>query len=73
MTRSPEDARRDVPEDQVAEPATKYGPIELNAEYLERVELVEQLPQNQNGADKSWLRERFRLDEEHFRRVRRIR
>lgn len=59
--------------DHVAEPRTKYGGFKLTDEYLRRIAEIEALPQNQSGADKSWVAELLRMDAEHFARVKRIR
>ena len=45
--------------------------IDLDEHYLRAIALVEALPSNQSGADKSWV---WRMDSafrEHYRRVRR--
>ena len=63
-----EDALRALEE--VAEQAPSIR-IELDAEYLRAIALVEALPHNQSGADKTWV---WRLDKgfrDHYKRVRR--
>lgn len=59
--------------DHVAEPRTKYAGFRMTDDYRRWIEEIEALPENQSGADKSWLRERLRLDAEHFARVKRVR
>jgi hypothetical protein len=61
-----EDALRML--DEAAEQA-KLIRIELDDEYLRTIAVVEALPQNQSGADKTWV---WRLDHafrEHYRHV----
>ena len=46
--------------------------IELDEEYLRLIARAEALPQNQSGADKTWV---WRMDQafrEHYRRARRV-
>jgi len=43
----------------------------LSPEYLARIERLEGLPENQSGADKTWVFEAAALDREHFARARR--
>jgi hypothetical protein len=45
------------------------GPVKLNEEYLELLRRVEDLPQNQSGADKSWVESSLREYTEHYSRV----
>lgn len=63
----------DAKADRVAEPRTKYGGFKLTDEYLRWIAEIEALPQNQSGADKTWVAELLRMDAEHFARVKRIR
>lgn len=42
------------------------GPVVLTAEYVQAVEAIERLPQNQSGADKTWLWESVERDRRHF-------
>ena len=46
--------------------------IDLDARYLRAIALVEALPSNQSGADKSWVWRTDHAFREHFRRVRRV-
>ena len=48
-------------------------PVDLGAEYLRAVKQVESLPENQDGADKTWVERVVRESREHFARARRIR
>jgi hypothetical protein len=48
-------------------------PVVLSAEYLRAVEQVEALPENQTGADKTWVERVVRQSREHFASARRIR
>ena len=41
----------------------------LSEEYLAHIARVEALPQNQSGADKSWVAKAARDDRAHFARV----
>lgn len=41
--------------DEFARMPRQVGPLSLSEEYLRAVELVESLPKNQSGADKSWV------------------
>ena len=48
----------------------EVGPVSLSPQYLRAVAWMESLPQNQSGADKSWV---WRLDRafmDYFRNVR---
>jgi len=56
--------------DEAAEQAKSIR-IELDEEYLRLIARAEALPQNQSGADKTWV---WRMDHafrEHYRRVKR--
>jgi hypothetical protein len=44
--------------------------IELDAEYLHAIAIAEALPENQSGADKTWVWRMDRAFREHFKRVR---
>jgi hypothetical protein len=59
--------------DRVAEPRVVCSTLPLTEQYLRWIEEIERMPHNQSGADKGWLRERLRLDAEHFARVKRCR
>jgi hypothetical protein len=48
------------------------GPVTLTEEYLELVRRVEDLAQNQSGADKSWVFAADRAFRSHFARARRV-
>jgi len=45
------------------------GPVTLSEEYLELVRRVEDLAENQSGADKSWVASSLREYMEHYSRV----
>ena len=45
----------------------------LSEEYLRLIEVVESLPENQNGSDKTWVEEHLREVKEHFEKARRVR
>ena len=51
----------------------KTRPVVLSAEYLRAVKQVEALPENQDGADKTWVERVMRQSREHFAKARRIR
>lgn len=55
----------------VEEVARLTGPVTLDEEYLRAVERVEAMPQNQSGADKTWVHDAQRQFREHFKRARR--
>ena len=46
------------------------GPVELSEEYLRMIEEVESAPENQSGADKTWVEDSQRAFLEYFARVR---
>lgn len=48
-------------------------PVALSAEYLRAVKQVEALPENQDGADKTWVERAQREFREHYARARQIR
>jgi hypothetical protein len=48
------------------------GPVTLSEEYLELVRRVEDLAQNQSGADKSWVFAADRAFRSHFTRATRV-
>lgn len=41
--------------DELARAPREVGPVKLTQEYLKAIEYIESLPQNQSGADKSWV------------------
>ncbi|MBK7874461.1 MAG: hypothetical protein IPJ77_01680 [Planctomycetes bacterium] len=59
--------------DRVAEPSTKYGGFQLTDEYLSWIAEVEALPENQSGADKTWVAELLHTSAQHYARAKRIR
>jgi len=48
-------------------------PVALAEDYLRAVKQVEGLPENQDGADKTWVERVVRQSREHFAQARRIR
>ena len=44
------------------------GPVELTEEYLRMIDEVESAPENQSGADKTWIEESEREFLEYFAR-----
>lgn len=46
------------------------GPVRLSREYLESVARVQNHPDNQSGADKSWVAAALRRNRAHFERAR---
>ena len=55
----------------VAEVSRLSGPVTLEEAYLRAVERVEAMPDNQSGADKTWVWEAIERDRRHFARARR--
>jgi hypothetical protein len=47
--------------------------IEVDEDYRRAIALVETLPQNQSGSDKTWIWRMDRAFREHYRRAKRIR
>ena len=47
----------------------RYIRVDLTDEYLELIALVEAFPQNQSGADKSWVERSARVFREHYRQA----
>jgi hypothetical protein len=45
------------------------APIELDEAYLRAVKKLESLPQNQSGADKSWVERAIRSWRDHYARA----
>jgi hypothetical protein len=58
--------------DEVAEEAKSIR-IEIDDEYRHAIELVEALPENQSGSDKTWVHRLVQESEAHFARARRTR
>ena len=48
-------------------------PVVLSEAYLRAVRQVEALPENQDGADKTWVERVLHQSREHFAQARRIR
>lgn len=70
MERSLEDVLRML--DEVAEEAKSIR-IDLDDEYRRAIAIVEAMPQNQSGADKSWVGRVIDLSARHFARAVRVR
>ena len=49
------------------------GPVTLRPEYLRAIEEIEALPENQSGADKSWVEKADREFREYYQRAVRVR
>lgn len=49
------------------------GPVTLDDAYLRLIRHVESLPQNQSGADKTWVWESIEAFEQHYRHAVRVR
>jgi hypothetical protein len=49
------------------------GPVTLTEEYLRMVREVESAPENQSGADKTWVQSAQREFREHYARAKRVR
>lgn len=49
------------------------GPVTLRPAYLRAIEAIEALPENQSGADKSWVEKADREFREHYKRAVRVR
>ena len=47
----------------------EVGPVSLAPQYLRAVEWMESLPQNQSGADKSWVPRRLTQSRDHYARA----
>ncbi|MBI5363610.1 MAG: hypothetical protein HZA53_10565 [Planctomycetes bacterium] len=69
----PDSRKHELGRDRVAEPRPEYGKPVLTEQYLRWIDEIERMQDNQSGQDKSWLRERMRLDAEHLARVKRVR
>ena len=48
-------------------------PMVLSEEYLRHIEIVEALPENQSGTDKTWVERAIRAWNEHYAKAVRIR
>jgi len=62
-----EDGLRSLDEAAALAPSIR---VELDQEYLRAIAIVEALPENQSGADKSWVWRMEYAFREHFRRAR---
>jgi hypothetical protein len=57
------------------EEAARLAPsirIELDDDYLRAIAIVEALPQNQSGSDKTWVHRVEHAFREHYRNARRV-
>ncbi len=59
-----------MPDDQIHSRNTVRRDI-FDAEYRKAIRWIESLPQNQSGADKSWVWQAMKQAEEHFDRAKR--
>ena len=57
--------------DEVTKDLQMEGPVDLDPAYLRLIERVEALPENQDGADKSWVWRCLETARLHFERARR--
>ena len=55
-----------------AEERARHIQIPLDSQFMRLIALVESLPANREGADKSWVWEADRAFKDHYRRARRI-
>jgi hypothetical protein len=62
---------RDTPSPPQAREGAVPSPLPLSPEYLRAVEEIERHPDNQDGADKSWVWKALQQDRDHFARARR--
>ena len=53
--------------------AASTGPVDLGPAYLRAVTSVQALPENQSGADKSWVVRAMRLARERHAKIVRVR
>ena len=53
--------------ERIASEVPAVEPVELDAEYRRLIAAVEALPENQDGADKSWFHARHAAYHAHFR------
>lgn len=51
--------------DELTRTPREVGPVKLTQEYLKAIEYIESLPENQSGADKSWVH-RLLIDSRRF-------
>jgi hypothetical protein len=56
--------------DALAKLPKEVGPVTLSQEYLNHIARVEALPENQAGADKSWVHRAQANFRRHFQRAR---
>ena len=54
-------------------PARRPGPIEVGEAYRRAVERLESLPENQSGADKTWIERAIAGWRAHYARAIRVR
>lgn len=57
---------------EIAREPIPTGPVELDPDYLRAVAWLESLPQNQSGADKTWVSRVIADSERYFAGVRRV-
>ena len=57
----------------MAEKPPPSEPVVLSEEYLRHIRIVEALPENQSGADKTWVERALRAWREHYAKAVRVR
>jgi hypothetical protein len=60
---------RDTPSRPQRHEGAKRSPVPLSPEYLRAVEEIERHPDNQDGADKSWVWKALKRNRDHFARA----
>jgi hypothetical protein len=59
--------------DRIRRTPLSSGPVTLAPEYLRAVRYLESLPENRNGADKTWVHRAIGEFREHYVRAKRVR
>lgn len=59
--------------DEFARAPREVGPVKLTQQYLQAIEYIESLPENQSGADKSWVARLLQESRVFYRRATRKR
>jgi hypothetical protein len=59
--------------DEIASSPIPTGPVRLSRGYLRAVRLLDSRPENQDGADKTWVERAIREFRGHYARARRVR
>lgn len=58
--------------DRVEQDVRAEGPVVVSEDYLRAIRLLEALPENQDGADKSWMWATYEFCRRHFAQFERI-